>query len=46
MGTLGAVSPGVKWPGREANHLHPSSAEINNSGAALPLRYMTSWRAA
>jgi hypothetical protein len=28
MGT-GAVSPGVKWPGCEADHSPPSSAEEN-----------------
>jgi hypothetical protein len=35
-----AVLPGVKWQGREADHLPPSSAEIKN-GADI-LRYMSS----
>jgi hypothetical protein len=30
MGT-GALSLGVKSPGREADHLHPSSAEVKNA---------------
>jgi hypothetical protein len=25
---LGALSPGVKWPGREADHSPPTSAEV------------------
>jgi hypothetical protein len=25
----GALSLGVKWPEREADHSHPSSAEVN-----------------
>jgi hypothetical protein len=24
------ISPGVKWPGREAEHSPPSSAEVRN----------------
>jgi hypothetical protein len=32
----GALSPGVKRSGREADH-SPSSAEVKNSGAILPL---------
>jgi hypothetical protein len=31
-----ALSPGLKWPGREADHLPPSSAEVKNGGA-IPL---------
>jgi hypothetical protein len=27
-----AISLSVKWPGREAGHLHPSSAEAKNGG--------------
>jgi len=27
----GALSPGVKQPGREADHSHPSSAEFKNA---------------
>jgi hypothetical protein len=32
----GAISPGVKRPGREADHSPPSSAEVNNGGAIPP----------
>jgi hypothetical protein len=35
--------PGIKWPGREADHSHPSCAEVNG-GAISPLPYMSSWR--
>jgi hypothetical protein len=35
MGT-GAIFPGLKPPGREADH-SPSSAEVKNSGAIPPL---------
>jgi hypothetical protein len=34
---LGALSPGVKRPGREADHSPPSSAEVKNGGAVNPL---------
>jgi hypothetical protein len=27
----GALSPGVKWPGNEANHAPPSSAEVRKA---------------
>jgi hypothetical protein len=33
----GAVSLGVKWPGREADHSPPSSAEVKMRGAIPPL---------
>jgi hypothetical protein len=36
MGT-GAISNGVKRRGREADHSHPSSAEVKNGGAVTPL---------
>jgi hypothetical protein len=36
----GAISPGVKWPGREADQSRPSSAEVMNGGAIPPLPYM------
>jgi hypothetical protein len=39
---LGTLSPGVKRPGREADH-SPSSAEVKNGGAVPPLPYMSSW---
>jgi hypothetical protein len=42
MGT-GAVSPRVKWTGREANRLPPFSAEVKNNGAIPPLRNSFSW---
>jgi hypothetical protein len=33
--------PGVKWPGRDADHSPPSSAEVKDGAAilVLPLRY-------
>jgi hypothetical protein len=37
------LSPGVKRPGREADHPFPSSAEVNNGGAIPPLSNMSSW---
>jgi hypothetical protein len=35
----GAISPGVRWPGREDDHSSPSSAEVKNGGAipTLPI---------
>jgi hypothetical protein len=27
----GTVTPGVKWPGREADHSPPSSVEVKNA---------------
>jgi hypothetical protein len=38
------LSPGVKRPGREADHSPPSSAEVKNSGVVPPLPHTTSWR--
>jgi hypothetical protein len=32
-----AVSPGIKWQGREADHSLPSSAKLKNDGAIPPL---------
>jgi hypothetical protein len=37
----GALSPGVKWPGREADRSPPSSAEVKNAWS-----YTSSWRGA
>jgi hypothetical protein len=37
-----AISPGVKRPGREADHSPPSSAEVKNSGATSPLPHTPS----
>jgi hypothetical protein len=31
------ISPGVKRPGREADHSPPSSAKVKNAGAIPPL---------
>jgi hypothetical protein len=39
----GALSPGVKRPGREADYSPPSSAEVKNGGAVPPLLHMSSW---
>jgi hypothetical protein len=39
----GAVSPGVKRQGREADHLPPSSAEVKKGGAIPPLPHTSSW---
>jgi hypothetical protein len=38
----GALSPGVKRPGRESDHSPPSSANVKNGGAILPSPYMFS----
>jgi hypothetical protein len=32
---LGPISPGIKRPGREADHSPPSSAEVKNDGGNL-----------
>jgi hypothetical protein len=42
----GALSWGVKCPGREADHSLPSGPEIKNNGAMLPLYRMFSWSGA
>jgi hypothetical protein len=39
----GALSSGAKWPGREADHLRPSSAEFKNDGAIPPFPHTSSW---
>jgi hypothetical protein len=36
----------VKLPDFEADHSPPSSAEVKNGGAILPLPYKSSWRGA
>jgi hypothetical protein len=41
---LGALSPGIKQRGCEANQSHPSSAEVKKGGAIPPLPHMPSWR--
>jgi hypothetical protein len=40
----GALSPGLKQPGREADHSHPSSAEVKNDAIIYPLPHTSSWR--
>jgi hypothetical protein len=40
---LVVISPGLKWPGREAEHSPPSTAEVKNGGAIPRLRYVPSW---
>jgi hypothetical protein len=42
----GTLSPGVKRPGREADHSPPSSAEVKNGGAIHPLPRTSSGRGA
>jgi hypothetical protein len=37
---LGNLSLRVKWPGREADHLSPSNAEVKNGGAIPPFRHV------
>jgi hypothetical protein len=37
----GALSPEVKRQGREADHSSPSSFEVENGGAILPLPHMS-----
>jgi hypothetical protein len=39
---LEAISPGLKRPGREADHSPPSSAEVKNGGVILPLPHTSS----
>jgi hypothetical protein len=39
----GAVSPGIKRQGREADHSVPSRSKIKNSGAIPPLPRTSSW---
>jgi hypothetical protein len=38
------ISPGVKRPGREADHSPTSSAEVKNDGAVPTLPHVPSWR--
>jgi hypothetical protein len=37
---LGTLSPGVKRPGRQADHSPPSSAKVKNGGATPPLPHV------
>jgi hypothetical protein len=42
----GALSSGVKRPGRDANHSPPSSASVKKDGAILTLPQTSAWRSA
>jgi hypothetical protein len=42
----GASSPGIKRPGREADHSPPPSEEVKNGGAVPSRPHMSSWRGA
>jgi hypothetical protein len=42
----GALSPGVKRRGYEADHAPLSSAEVKNVGGIPPLPHTSSWRKA
>jgi hypothetical protein len=39
---LGVLSLGAMWPGREADHSPPSSAEVKMRGSTPPLPNMSS----
>jgi hypothetical protein len=39
---IGGDFPGVKWPGHEADHSSPSSAEVKNGGDILPPPHVSS----
>jgi hypothetical protein len=43
---LGALSLGVKRPGREADHSPPSSAEDKNAWSYISTANTSSWRGA
>jgi hypothetical protein len=42
----GAPSPGLKRPGREADHSTPFNVEVKNARAIPPLPHTSSWRGA
>jgi hypothetical protein len=42
----GTISPTLKRPGREADHLPPSSVEVKNGGTIPTLPHMLSWHSA
>jgi hypothetical protein len=46
MRTGDSFSGELNRPGREADHLPPSSAGVKNSGAVPPLPHKSSWRGA
>jgi hypothetical protein len=39
----GALSTGIKWQEREADHSPAPSADVKNGGAIPPLPHTTSW---
>jgi hypothetical protein len=45
-GYRGALSPGVKRHGREADHSPPSTVKVRNGGAITTLHHTSSWRGA
>jgi hypothetical protein len=45
IGTNGSF-PGVKQPGRDADHSSPSNAKVETGGATLPLPHSSSWHGA
>jgi hypothetical protein len=42
----GALSPGVKWPGREVDHSPPTSAEVKKLWIYTSTPHTPSWRSA
>jgi hypothetical protein len=40
----GALSLGVKWPEREADHSQPLVPRLRMRGAIFPLPHTSSWR--
>jgi hypothetical protein len=47
MGTGGGLFSGVKWPGREVDYSHPTSAEVKNTCICIHLPHRkSSWRSA
>jgi hypothetical protein len=42
----GAISPGVKRPGRKTDHSLPSSEGVKKGGAIPPFPHMSSWHRA
>jgi hypothetical protein len=43
---LWALSPGVKWPGHEADHSPSSAAQVKNGGPIPSPYHMSSWHSA
>jgi hypothetical protein len=44
--SIGALSPGVKRPGREADHTPPFSAKVKKTWVNTSTPHMPSWRSA